>query len=869
MNKCSSENQESELNLSRNKNHSKTAFLFSDKESRYAGMGMQLYLREPLVRKTIDQCDQLVAKDLGVSLKDAMISGVEWVEKPEHVAPVVFALEYALAKLWISWGIVPSILVGYGIGEYVAACIAGVFVLEDALKLVVARGNLEKITTTDDSILTVYARISEVENMISGQYPTVSIVAYDGPEQVILSGEKPVLMEVKKRFLDRDILTSEICLFHFGQSSLMDPLAKAYRDIAAHIDYRTPNIPVISNTTGKLVGDNIRLTEYWLDQLLSATNFHQAIRTLESSQCRLVIEISAHPDLSSLAKTCYVGDHPVFISTLEKGQDDWHKVLTGLASAHCFGVKVNWQRLYNGQFRDKIDLPDNVFDNKKHYLEGFETLEISESTESEECKVLHSPLHEKIFNTFLPSWEELEPFIPLADISNPSGTLLLDGAGISRDLTTILGCDDYLVVNEPLSVDEFVSQIKGNKKFKNKGLRHVIWSLPKNQCDPAEQDALISAQEDGILLGVHLVKALGVLRYGDSPLQISVVTWQTQKLGSEMNFSAHASIHGFIGVVAKEYPRWSVRLVDLPMANDSDTLASALTVPWNSTGKPLVYRLDNGVGKWYEQMLLPLRFVGSNSADSQYRKGGVYVVFNGGEQFDDWLSVKLTRDYDAQIIWVGRKALDEDVQEKIRRFKSTGREPTYLQADTADLDSLTKVYRQIQERFGAIDGVVICESLVKERSVNDLDEDRLIENLKDRVVTNARIVQVFSVKKMDFMLFLSSMKSLNKMNNQSNHASVCTFGDVFSHRLAEELGCTVKIINWSNENTARNLTYQPTQNIAIQEDVLSFGSKEMMTFFDQFMMAPIDQMVVLQAKETSAHAEYISGAGGQGVTIFI
>ncbi|PNW56872.1 UNVERIFIED_CONTAM: hypothetical protein BEN50_07680 [Euhalothece sp. KZN 001] len=242
----------------------KIAMLFTGQGSQYPKMGEQLYETQPLFRNILDRCDQALPISLVTILHSEETS---LIDQTEYTQPILFAFEYALAQLWQSWGIKPDLVCGHSIGEYVAACLAGTFSLEDGLKLVTARGKLMASVTTEGEMHAVFTEETTVRNVLTN-YSEVDIAAINTPQQVVISGEKTAIASVLNELHSDGIKTKPLQVSQAFHSPLMNPILEAFRSIAAEINFSPLTIPLVSNITGTVQEIGTVLdADYWCQHL--------------------------------------------------------------------------------------------------------------------------------------------------------------------------------------------------------------------------------------------------------------------------------------------------------------------------------------------------------------------------------------------------------------------------------------------------------------------------------------------------------------------------------------------------------------------------------------------------------------------------
>jgi polyketide synthase PksM len=329
------------------------------------------------------------------------------------------------------------------------------------------------------------------------------------------------------------------------------------------------------------------------------------------------------------------------------------------------------------------------------------------------------------------------------------------------------------------------ANVRSAEVFADEAFEQLIWIAPE-----ATEDRLIEQQEHGVLALFRLIKSLLKSGYAARSLKWTIITQRTQRVrANDAIQAAHAGIAGLIGSVAKEYPRWDLRLLDV----DSLTSVSAqecLSLPWDKQGNVLAHRS----GEWFQQSLA--RVESLPEATPLYRQNGVYVVIGGAGGVGEVWSRFMIERHQARIVWIGRRPSGTDIEARIQALAGVGCAPLYISADATDLRALERARETIVERYGVIHGVVQSAIVLQDQSVARMDESTFQSTLSAKVDVSVNMERVFGGQSLDFMLFFSSLISFVKTPGQSNYSAGCTFKDAFAHRLQQERSYPVKIMNW-------------------------------------------------------------------------
>lgn len=326
---------------------------------------------------------------------------------------------------------------------------------------------------------------------------------------------------------------------------------------------------------------------------------------------------------------------------------------------------------------------------------------------------------------------------------------------------------------------------------------HVIWMAPsEHSLESTAGDEWIAGQESGVKPLFRTIKSLIRLGYSTRSLEWTVITFNTQSVhGSDTINPAHASIHGLVGSMAKEYPNWNIRIVDLEAGCDWP-VTDLLALPADRRGHPWAYRNQ----EWYRQHLVPMN--PPPMVESSFKVGGVYVVIGGAGGIGKAWSEYMVRTYKANVVWIGRRPIDDQIQSDLDRISQFGPKPVYIAADATHLEELRGAYTAIKAEFPGINGIVHSAMVLSDCSLADMVEEQFQAGLSAKIDVSVRMAQVFREEPLDFVLFFSSLIALIKNPRQSSYASGCTFKDAFAHRLASEWPCKVKVMNWGYWSSA-------------------------------------------------------------------
>jgi acyl transferase domain-containing protein/SAM-dependent methyltransferase len=348
----------------------RVAFLFTGQGAQYAGMGHELYATSPVFRDVLDRCATLLAPHLDRPLLDLVFAatGDATINETRYAQPATFAIQIALATLWRSWGVEPVAVMGHSLGEYAAACIAGMISLEDGLRLVAARGRLSHELAPPGAMASVAADSATVLAAIASAGADVAIAAYNGPENIVISGS-PEQVERAASHLESSGVRVRVLRVPFAaHSRQVEPVLPAFRSVLESIRFRAPDIAIISNLTGAPSGfAEAGRPDYWLAHMREPVRFEQSIRALAAQGVTHFIEIGPHPVLLGMGAECVEGGE--WLPSLHRERGGWGDVLSSLQRLYIAGATVDWRGFDAPYARRRVPLPAYPFRRRRYWMD--------------------------------------------------------------------------------------------------------------------------------------------------------------------------------------------------------------------------------------------------------------------------------------------------------------------------------------------------------------------------------------------------------------------------------------------------------------------------------------------------------------------
>ncbi len=348
------------------------AFLFTGQGAQYVDMGRGLYESEPVFRAAIDRAAKKLEPLLERPLLEVLFPP-EGVDSPigqtAYTQPALFALEFALAELWRSWGITPSIVTGHSVGEYVAACVAGVFSFEDGLALVAERARLMQALPPGGAMAAVFATEGAVKERIAREPGSVAIAAINGPEETVISGDATAVAMLLDEFAARDIKGKALDVSHAFHSPRLDPMLDALEQSANLVAHALPRITLLSNLTGKPFPAGTRPDgRYWREHARNAVRFADCVASLRAAGATVLVEIGPHPTLLALCARAAPDANWKTCVSLRRGRNERREMLTTLGALYSVGAPVRWEAIGSGGPAGRVSLPVYPFQRQRHWI---------------------------------------------------------------------------------------------------------------------------------------------------------------------------------------------------------------------------------------------------------------------------------------------------------------------------------------------------------------------------------------------------------------------------------------------------------------------------------------------------------------------
>ncbi|MFI0977556.1 SDR family oxidoreductase [Streptomyces sp. NPDC021093] len=815
--------------------------LFPGQGTQHPGMGQGWYEHLPVFRQVLDECAELLKPHLGLDLRDALYPRLrEYTGTPYDLGrtrltqPALFTVEYALARQWAAWGVRPAALVGHSVGEYVAATLAGVFALPDALRVIAERGRL--VDGLPGGVMAaVMLSPEELAPYLDGESEDsgtgrVALAAVNEPAVCTVAGSREAVRALTTRLTADGVAHRKVVTSHAFHSAMMDPAVGPLTELLRGVPLRRPEVPFLSNRTGTWITDE-QATDpaYWGGHLRETVRFADNLATVLDGEAPVFLEVGPGQTLATFTRR-----HPdretgvPVVTSAARGRDagaDLTAVTAALGRLWAAGLPVDWQGYYAGRGRGRVPLPTYPFEGTRYWVEpGTGTLTGAGGGTGNGVRKLpldqwfSAPVWRPAVGTLDAAAEPVtDPVLLFADEQGTAGRIAahaFEGEVLTVRAGAAYGREGDTWTLRPDSEEDharLVADLLADERLPDRVLH--AWSTAPL---PAERgkERFESAQRHGLYSLIALVKAFsehGVTK----PLQLDLisagayaVTPAEPEPAAELVTLAVAA-----RVIGQEHGNIGARHFDLPAAVDEHSLRT-LAAELAGQRRPEVATTLRGATRWITDMA-PVRADWTAKAASRLREDGVYLITGGlgeiGSTLAHWLRREcpgarlalLTRDpLPDRAEWDGWLESHEDDDgtslriQRLRALESDGDRPFLVHADVADEEALRAAVDQVTAHFGALNGVVHAAGLPSEqwdRAITAASVEQCEWHFASKAYGQIALEKVLADHDVDFALLLSSLAGVLGGLRLLGYGAANHFMDAAAERANRGLDRTVWI----------------------------------------------------------------------------
>lgn len=817
------------------------AFMFPGQGAQYAGMARDLFETERVFREQVTRCCELLAPLLGLDLVSLLYPPPGEAErageslKQTHLAqPAIFVISFALARLWMSWGVRPQALIGHSVGEYAAACVSGVMSLETALGLVAARGRLMG-SLPAGSMVAVALTPEKVEPLLDDG---LVIAAFNTPGLCVLSGTSEAIERFEKRAASHGTKCRKLHTSHGFHSPMMDPILSPFEAEVARARLVPPEIPIVSTVTGKPIrAEEATDPRYWARNLRQPVRFADGVARLLERNNLVLLEVGPGNTLGSFAlqNPARAEGHTVLASVRppRDPQSDWEFLTTTLGKLWLAGVEPDWSRYYGDEKRRRVPLPGYPFQRKRCWVDPDGAPEGTAANEA-----VHAPPSPAKRSTA--SWLSTAVWRsePLADtaslaIGSTHCLVLFDGGTLGEELVdrlrladakvntavpgvryASLGSRSYEV--DPRTPTDYEALIRALAQRNELPDVVVVLGTPPGAADEGPANRRGRVGHEALFEAPMFLARAMLPRKDGRTLRLLAVTHGVHAWdGTVPAFPQGAIAFGPCRVIPQEYSRVECRHVDLDAATstqDVPAMAGLLLAELSATvrDRVVVYRGGTRFIQAYERVPFPL----PEGRPAALREGGVYLVLGGLGGIGLVVARYLARACRARLVLVSRAGLPDRIRwrelleqsaspsgvrrqiSEIEAMEARGAEVLVCRADVTDPSAMSGVKRAAEARFGRLNGIVHAAGAPGSGLVRTATREGTDAVLSPRVTGALLLRDLFAGAELDFVVFCSSIASVLGGLGQADYCAASCFLDSFAHGRPFGDGTAVTSIDW-------------------------------------------------------------------------
>ena len=817
-------------------------FMFPGQGSQFVGMSAELYRSERIFRERVDYCSEFLKSTLQLDLREVLFpeeSGREEaarkLDQTLITQPALFVVEYALACLLMEWGVRPSSMIGHSIGEYVAACLAGVFSLEDALRLVAARGRLMQ-NLPGGSMLAVQLSESGVRAMLNGE---LSLAAVNGVGQCVVSGPGHAVAQFEQRLAAEGVTYQSLRTSHAFHSAVVEAALEPFVEAFEGVELNPPQTPFISNVTGTwITAEEATDPHYWARHMRQTVRFLDGVEELLKAPEAVLLEVGPGLTLKTLARW-----HPakkpqqLILSSLPSQREHQPEVaylLKTLGHLWLAGIESDWVAFNADERRSRLPLPTYPFERQRYWVD---LRPQSRQTGPQRRASNKRAALEDWF--YVPVWKETPRLVGGETEHTPGGekTILVfanggglttrfierAAAGYRKVISVFPGPaygrldDDVFELNpeRPEDYDELLKELQGRELTPDVVVN--FWGATQSarpRPDAANGDA---PWERGFFSLLYFAQSLGRSNVV-KPLRVALVTSEVRQVtGHDTILPEKATALGACQVLPREYPNVKSQSIDITVPLEGswqEQLLAEQLLKEVSAWQPepiVAYRGDRRWLQTYEPVTLHQKA----EHPAVLRDGGVYLITGGMGGLGLEVAAYLARVCRARLLLVGRTALPareewsrwlETHDERdgtsrklkaLRRIEESGGEVLIANADVADEGAMRRALEQARERFGEINGIIHAAG-VPAGGLMQLKKAEAVREVFAPKVEGTRVLERLAEDlKLDFLVLFSSLSSILGRLGQVDYTAANSFLDAFAHYYYARTGTPTVSIDWS------------------------------------------------------------------------
>ncbi|MBW4685869.1 MAG: acyltransferase domain-containing protein [Komarekiella atlantica HA4396-MV6] len=869
-------------------------FMFSGQGSQYVNMGRELYEVEPTYRRHIDTCAEILQPHLGLDIRcllfpsEEIAAASQQLQQTALTQPALFVIEYALAKLLMSWGVHPQAMIGHSIGEYVAAAIAGVFTLEDALFIVAKRAQLMQ-QLPPGSMLAIPLPEKEVRSLTQN----LEIAAINTRTSCVVCGTVEAIVTLQNQLSSQGVECRLLHTSHAFHSQMMSPILNEFVHLLKKVQLNPPRIGFISNVTGSWITDaQATNPDYWGQHLRQTVKFSDGISQLLEQFAGVFLEVGPGRTLSTFTTQHLDVNTKQHVLTslrhVKEQQSDVSFLLQTLGRLWLFGVDIDWSGFYTHEQRHRLPLPTYPFERQRYWIDTTPALSLNSKLATLDNK-------QDIANWFyIPSWKR--SFLTYSSASKTEfiqeyWLFFIDNLGLGEKLINALGTQgkNIIIVKHGEDFNKLTEDIYTINSGKTKDYDALFEELlrlgktPQNIVFLWSVSKLENTQRENYVEFnslLFLSQSLSKLQTNES-LQLWVISNNIREVnGNEILDPEKATVLGLCQTISQEYPNISCRNIDIALTahldvekqNDCEiNIIGKLLSELTSASSDLVvaYR---GSYRWI-QTFEPVPLEPVFEEKIPLVKQGVYLFPGGLESIEIVLAEYLLKTFQAKIIfiedltfpenndfskWLETHTQEDEVSCKIKQLlvlEKLGAKVLIIRADATNYEQMHK--NLSDENIGQINGVIYSTGIHREKLFGSIPEISKIElenlfNFQRRKITI--LEQILHNRKLDFCIVFSSLSSILGGFGLGLYSAANHLIDSFTNRRNRNNSLPWYIINW--DKLQLNFTQEPKTREQAPGVELGITPTETIEVFKRIFSLEIGTQIIVSTVDLNARHKY-------------
>lgn len=815
------------------KGDASVVFMFPGGGAQYPNMGRDLYDTEPLYRQIVDDCFDLLDFDLKPYLfppDDADLAAVaEQLERPSLALPALFITEYALARLWMSWGIQPRTMTGHSMGEYTVACLAGVMTMAEGLRIVTTRGRLFE-TLPEGGMISVLAPEESVRPLL---IDALDIAVINSPNTCVVSGEVASIERMEAILTEQGLQYKRVPINVAAHSPMLEPILEAFHAEMKTVRLQPPQIPYITNVTGTWVRpEDATDPSYWVRHLRHTVRFSDGIAALPKDSNPVLLEVGPGKTLTSLARQHPDAPaNPTLLTSLRPPQEwipDQQFALMTLGRLWAAGYAVDWEKIDGKAKRYRVPLPTYPFEHQRYWVEPGNPVVTGASGGSRGAALARSSNLEDWF--YKPAWQQTA----LASFPTQDTALhwlvTLDETGLGAEIAQQLRAAGQTVVTvavgwvyekidthsyklDPPSREEYTELFEALAADDLLPDRIVhTWSVTGDHTVYARESFYEKRRDQGLYSLMVLAQVLDDINHN---AHIGVISDGMQRVTDEqLPYPEKATLLGPVRVIPQEMPRLTCQSIDLTVnaSLERDFHAQQIIAELAQPSQQNVIAYRNGQ-RWV-QTYLPAPLPPVKLEQTHLRRQGVYLITGGLGGIGLTVAEHLAKTVQARLVLIGRSGLppreqwaawlsehgpNDSTSRKIRKvqhLESLGAQVLVLAANVIIPKQLESAVAQAIEHFGAIHGLIhaagtLNDNLIQLKTTNDT-EQVLAPKVRGILYLN----DLLRGQALDFVVLFSSTSTLIGSAGQVDYIAANAVLNALADSQNAQGGPYTIAINW-------------------------------------------------------------------------